>query len=222
MSDPHGRRIGAVVSLHDITEQKRAQQEWFEVHRIIETSPSIVFKWKAAEGWPVEYVSENVEQLGYSAREFLSGEVAFANIIHPDDIDPQGRTHWIDDWTVITRDRNGRPTHYNGIVLDVTDREAIGQMLRESEERMELALQGADLGMWDWDLATGRGVLNERWARMLGYAMEDIDTRVDAWKSLIHPEDYDHVMETLRAHLEDETPIYETEHRLRRKDGGWA
>ncbi len=246
MSDPHGHRIGAVVSLHDVTEQKRAQQEWFEVHRIIETSPSIVFKWKAAEGWPVEYVSENVEQLGYSAREFLSGEVAFATIIHPDDIervgrevahntengidrfvqnyriiDPQGRTHWIDDWTVITRDRNGLPTHYNGIVLDVTDREAIGQMLRESEERMELALQGADLGMWDWDLATGRGVFNERWARMLGYEMEDIDTRVDAWKRLIHPEDYDHVMETLRAHLEDETPIYETEHRLRSKSGDW-
>lgn len=60
------------------------------LEEIVTYSPVIVFLWKAEEGWPVEYVSENVSQFGYSAFDFLSGNVIFQNIIHPDDLEKVG------------------------------------------------------------------------------------------------------------------------------------
>ena len=49
--------------------------------------PTIVFKWRATEGWPVEYVSPNIRQFGYAAEDFTSGKVPYADIVHPDDIE---------------------------------------------------------------------------------------------------------------------------------------
>lgn len=94
--------------------------------------------------------------------------------------------------------------------------------LRESERRMELALRGADLGMWDWNIITGKTIFNERWAGMLGYSLDEINPAVTAWENLIHPDDLPSVMEALRAHLERKTDYYETEHRLKHKTGEWV
>lgn len=95
------------------------------------------------------------------------------------------------------------------------------QALRTSEERLELALEGADLGIWDWNIQTGEVVFNDRWARMLGYSLEEIDSGFEAWKRNLHPEDASGVLEKLTAHLEGKTPFYQTEHRLGAKDGSW-
>ncbi len=94
--------------------------------------------------------------------------------------------------------------------------------LRQSEERMELALRGADLGTWDWNLHTGDVTFNERWAEMLGYALEDIEPHQITWDKLIHPDDMPHVDEILNAHLQGKTYFFETEHRLRHKSGDWV
>jgi len=94
--------------------------------------------------------------------------------------------------------------------------------LRESRQRMELTLFGADLGTWDWDVAGGRVTFNDRWARMLGYEPGEIRPDVAAWEERIHPEDRPAVMAALERHLRGETPAYETEHRLRHRSGGWV
>ncbi len=94
--------------------------------------------------------------------------------------------------------------------------------LRTSEERMELALHGADLGTWDWNVTTGEVVFNKRCAEMLGYAEDEITPRVDAWEKLIHPDDLPDVLAAINAHLEGRTDHYETEHRLHHKAGRWV
>lgn len=96
------------------------------------------------------------------------------------------------------------------------------QALAESEERLDLALRGADLGTWDWNIETGEVVFNERWAEMLGYALREIEPHVRAWEQLVHPDDWAGVQAVLQAHLTGRTPGYETEHRLRTKSGGWV
>ncbi len=93
--------------------------------------------------------------------------------------------------------------------------------LRKTRERLELALSGADLGLWDWDLTTGRTFWNERAISMLGYSGEDVRPDLHFWKSLVHPEDWAEVSERLNAHLEGRLPLVETEHRLRCKSGEW-
>jgi len=93
--------------------------------------------------------------------------------------------------------------------------------LRASEERLELALTGADAGLWDWDLSTGGVVRNRRAAEMLGYAPEELALTVEAWIALLHPDDLPPSRQAMRAHLKGETPQYVAEHRLRTKAGQW-
>lgn len=94
--------------------------------------------------------------------------------------------------------------------------------LRDREERLQLALSGADLGAWDWAVQTGRVTLDERWAQMLGYALDELTPHVTTWEELIHPDDKPEVMERLTAHLKDETEFYEAEYRIKHKSGGWV
>jgi PAS domain S-box-containing protein len=97
-----------------------------------------------------------------------------------------------------------------------------GEALRESETRLHLAVRGADLGIWDWDIPSGRVTFNDRWAEMLGYPLGEIEPNVSSWERLIHPDDASRVRPVLEAHLRGETPFYTAEHRLRHKDGHWV
>jgi PAS domain S-box-containing protein len=90
-----------------------------------------------------------------------------------------------------------------------------------SEERKELALRGGDLGTWDWQVETGLVMFNERWAEMLGYELNEIESDVNTWNKLVHPDDMLEVQTILDAHLEDKADSYETEHRMRHKSGQW-
>ena len=116
------------------------------LQNIVDNSPAIAFIWKLTEGLPVVYVSKNINQLGYTAEEFLAGELKFENIIHHDDarrvqnevsenlarklqnynqkyriIDKQGLTRSVRDWTFIQYDTDKNPEFAQGILLHITD-----------------------------------------------------------------------------------------------------
>jgi two-component system, cell cycle sensor histidine kinase and response regulator CckA len=93
--------------------------------------------------------------------------------------------------------------------------------LAASEARLDRVIAGAQLGLWDRDVASGHLTFNRRWTEMLGYQIEEIEPHERSWQKLIHPEDLSRVTEALNAHLQGQAPFYETEHRLRTKDGGW-
>ncbi|BBD09113.1 CHASE domain-containing protein [Desulfovibrio ferrophilus] len=93
--------------------------------------------------------------------------------------------------------------------------------LRNSEERLELALQGADLGLWDWDMLTGDVTINDRWAEMLGYQVSEIEPKFESWANLVHPEDMPWVSDVLQNHLAGITPLYSAEIRMQAKSGQW-
>jgi PAS domain S-box-containing protein len=142
------RTITAIEGiLRDISDSKAAAEELRQAKLIVENSPVMLFRWRAAEGWPVDLVSENVRQLGYTAEDFMTGRVLYAAIVHPDDLErvahevatysaqgvssfhqeyrivtSDGQVRWTDDQTVVERDANGTITHYQGIVVDVTER----------------------------------------------------------------------------------------------------
>ena len=96
------------------------------------------------------------------------------------------------------------------------------RLLRESQQRLDLALSGAGLGSWDWDLQTRAAVFDQRWAEMLGFFSEEIEPHVSGWESLIHPDDKPRVMEILHEHLEGRSPLFEAEYRLQAKSGEWV
>jgi two-component system cell cycle sensor histidine kinase/response regulator CckA len=93
--------------------------------------------------------------------------------------------------------------------------------LKESEKRLDFAVTGANLGLWDWNVQTGEATYNRQWAEMLGYSIEEIEPKVNAWKKFIHPDDAHEVMKILKSHLQGKIPIYEAEFRMWTRSGEW-
>jgi len=105
--------------------------------------------------------------------------------------------------------------------FDLSKQKEIEENLKKSQERFELALKGADQGLWDWNIETGEVFFSKRWEEMLGFLPGEIEQNVSSWEKLVHPDDLKETMDTLQEHLEGKTPIYRTEHRLRTKPGTW-
>ena len=138
-----------IVVLTDITEYRLAEENLIEAYKIINRSPIVVFLWQNKEGWPVDFVSENVESVfGYSVKEFITDRLEYAKLIHSDDLErmnnevrnysrekekkifehipyriitKNGIIKWISHRTYIRRDKLGEITHYQGTVEDITD-----------------------------------------------------------------------------------------------------
>lgn len=87
-------------------------------------------------------------------------------------------------------------------------------------DRLELALRGADLGLWDLQVSSNRLVVNARERQLLGYTAED-DLPTMGWRKLVHPDDWPALDAALQPHIRGETAAYECEHRMQHKDGHW-
>ena len=107
------------------------------------------------------------------------------------------------------------------IIRDVSERKRAERILRQSEERLNLAFAGAGEGVWDWNLETGAVVYSPRWKEMLGYADQDIEPRLSAWEQLLHPDDRPRADEVYQS-LTRGADTYEGEFRLRHKDGHYV
>jgi PAS domain S-box-containing protein len=108
-----------------------------------------------------------------------------------------------------------------GFARDISERKRMEQALSESEQRWELAVRGANDGVWDGNVQTKSLYLSERWKSMLGYGIDDLAGNFEEWKALLHPDDTERVVAGLNRHLAGETEFYETEYRLRCRDGGY-
>lgn len=102
---------------------------------------------------------------------------------------------------------------------ELENRKKIEIALRESQERYSLAIEGANDGIWDWNLVTNSVFYSPRWKEMLGYSELEIDSTPEAWFSRVVPEDYEVLQVEITRHLENETPLLSSTHRLIRKDG---
>lgn len=90
--------------------------------------------------------------------------------------------------------------------------------LRLSEQRYKLAASTGDL--WDWTLTTGEAYISPVWKERLDYEDHEVPNTAEAWQSLLHPDDRDHVLETVHMHLTQRTPC-DIEYRMRTKQGGY-
>jgi len=93
--------------------------------------------------------------------------------------------------------------------------------LRASEERLSLAFDAANDGLWDNDLRSGSFYASPRYADMLGYRSAEMPTDLDGIRRLFHPDDAEHLNSSFMAHLEHGFP-FDVEARMLRKDGRWC
>jgi PAS domain S-box-containing protein len=186
------------------------------------------------------------EILGYSREELLA--TRFQALTHPEDlardldqalrlvagempsytlpkryVRKDGTVVWARLTGSLVRDAAGAPFHFLAVVDEITGHEL--ERLREKVaegERLALAIEGAEDGVWDWDVPSGTVHFSARWCRMLGYSLDEVEPNVRSWKRIVHPDDLAAVMAALEDHFEGRTARYVTEHRVRRSDGSWA
>ncbi len=91
-----------------------------------------------------------------------------------------------------------------------------------SRKNLSLALKGADLGLWNWDINTGKLQVNNRWYTMLGYEAGEFPLSYEKWEELVHPDDLEAVLKKIDQHLTGDETFYHDEYRLRAKDGSWV
>jgi diguanylate cyclase (GGDEF)-like protein/PAS domain S-box-containing protein len=91
--------------------------------------------------------------------------------------------------------------------------------LRDSEERYSLAIQGANDGLWDWNLDSNTIYYSPRWKEMLDYGGDEISDSPEEWLSRIHPEDVERFRVALLGHINRVNGHLQEEYRIRRKDG---
>jgi len=119
-------------------------------------------------------------------------------------------------------DHDGRLDKIIHIATDINDRIEAEEALRESEQRLNLALQGTKAGLWDWYLQTDKLIINRRWADILGYSLEALTPITGSdWRQLCHPDDLDKSDEILDQHFNGERDFYQVELRMQHKDGYW-
>jgi diguanylate cyclase (GGDEF)-like protein/PAS domain S-box-containing protein len=130
-------------------------------HKIINSSPAAAFVWKNISDWRVEYVSENVTNLlGYSTEDFYTGKVSYKDIIHPDDVEvfikemgrdigtdfkhkphrinkKDGKVIWAELSISLVQDKEKNIAYYQGIIIDVTERELSRQKLVQKQTTLE-------------------------------------------------------------------------------------
>src|SRR5262249_39680566 len=104
---------------------------------------------------------------------------------------------------------------------DITDRKRAEEALRQSEERYAVAAEGANDGLWDWNMDTNQFYFSRRWKAMLGWNENEISTKADEWFKRVHPEDVISLQTAIDSHVNGSTPHLECEYRIQQKDGNY-
>ena len=165
-----------------ISERMRVEEQLQQANLVVDNSPAMLFRWRADEGWPAVFVSDNVSQLGYSSTELqrVGAEVQAYTEQGADRFRQEyrvvcrdGTIRWVDDRTAVERNAAGQVTHYLGVVIDVSESRNVEQALRESEARYRLLFDSNPHPMWVYDLDTlAFMTVNDAAVRKYGYSRE--------------------------------------------------
>lgn len=133
-----------------------------------------------------------------------------------------GQEYQIADSASPIRDEQGQIIGVVLVFRDVTEKYRQQEVLQESKERLDFALQATNTGLWDWNLQTGEAFFTEQWAAMAGYSLDELrPLSIWTWMDLCHSGDLKHSQALLDKHLKNEIDNYECEARMWHKEGYW-
>lgn len=107
------------------------------------------------------------------------------------------------------------------LASEVHRRQKVEEILREREERYELAISGTNDGIWDWNLLTGEIYYSPAWMRILGYENELLPHLLSTWSDNVHADELEQAMQYINDHLEGKTDIYQCSYRMKHRNGNY-
>lgn len=120
-------------------------------------------------------------------------------------------------------DIDGQVASVLAAARDVTEERLVQRELSDQRDRLRLILGSARLGTWEWNMQTDEGLVDERFAEIVGYHLEDLmPTSNSAWLDMTHPDDVEIEQERTRRHAEGLDEYYDMESRMRHRDGSWV
>lgn len=256
-----GTGLRIIAALRDITDRKAMQRALTlrdqEYSRLVSTIPGTVYRARADEHWTMLYMNDAVEDLtGYPASEFINNAVrSYASIIHPDDVghvshtisaavaadrtftleyrivDSRGDVRYLFETGRAEFDDEGASNTLVGTLIDITPRMRAEQQQQESEQRLLLIAEAADLGLWEYLKEGDRFITNVNFTRLMRYEPLELRESADTWSPLrhgldtvvrlTHPDDLPRALKVASDCLEGRLDLYRCEHRVLCGDGEW-
>lgn len=104
------------------------------------------------------------------------------------------------------------------IIVDIAHLHKSKTLLMQQKERLELALEGSDEALWDWDIKDESIFYSPKWKQLMGYETKDHPSTLSSWLNLVHSKDMALVNERLKAHLDGKSDLFVVDHRVRGSD----
>ncbi len=221
--------------------QKEVSKSEAKYRRFVETANEGV--WAMDGNFVTTFVNQRMsDMLGYPIEEVLGKTVDYffyqedlPDHRHNMDLRKQGKDQSYERrfrrkdgstlWTMVSatalNDPKGNFLGSFAMFTDITESKQDEIRRFEMQQRLDIALEGGIIGIWDWHIDTGELYQDKYWLSQLGYSVGEVENRIESWSNRIHPEDNPRVMEILNGYLRGDLPAYEAEHRLLTKSGEW-
>ena len=121
----------------------------------------------------------------------------------------------------IERAPDGTAIRLRGTAQDVTELRAVESDLRASQERLDLALAGTGVSLWDWTVYSGEYKFDRRMLERMGYQPDEVAFTTSAWDALLHRDDLSAMGAALESYLKGQTDFFQAIYRIRTKTGDW-
>lgn len=210
---------------------------------VVENSPVVLFRWRSAPEWPVDYVSSNVSRWGYKPEALLAGEITFAEMTDPADLErvgnevrqysadnaseyrqvyriltAHGESRWVEDYTQVIRDDLNRPLYYQGTLTDITERQEVLRALADSEQRFRLAIEQAPVPIMMHAEDGEVLAISKTWLELTGYSQAELKT-IKAWIGLAHGERQVEILAGIKTIYQQSTRVHEGEFEIATRTG---
>ncbi len=241
--------IAQTAPLKTATLAEEFQESQSLLQAMAEANPHVFYIYDLIEQRNVYTNRQLHTSLGYTPQEIEEmGMVFLTSLIHPDDLvalsnhfqqfetvqdgeileieyrmrHKNGEYRWFYSRdTLFTRTAEGQAKRILGTATDITKRKHIEEELKKNQDRLQLALEASEMGLWDWQIRTGEVYFSPQWKMMLGYEVGEIENRLESWERLVHPDDLPRAWEEITAYLEGHSQRYSLEFRMRSKTDEW-